>query len=75
MPSLKNLSITKVQRIQNWNLYRRYAIMKAEVTEAVNKYMPSAKVEQCLFHGTNKNRLAAICKKGFDRDYSGSATG
>lgn len=72
---LGGLKIRKVQRIQNWNLYRKYQIMKAEITEAVQKYMPNAKVERRLFHGTSSNNLEAICKVGFDRDYSGTAAG
>ena len=49
--------------------------MKAEVTEAVKKYMPSAQVERRLFHGTKSNNLKSICKSGFNRDYSGQASG
>lgn len=69
------LNVTKFQRVQNWNLYRRYQIKKAEVTEAVKKYMPKAQVERYLFHGTAKSKLNAICKSGFDRDYSGTSAG
>ena len=75
IPELGNLTIKKLQRIQNWNLYRRYQIMKAEVTQAVNKYAPNAIVERRLFHGTASSKINAICKSGFDRDYSGTATG
>lgn len=49
--------------------------MKAEVTEAVKKYMPSAQVERRLFHGTASDKVTAICKSGFDRDYSGTSAG
>lgn len=49
--------------------------MKAEVTESVRKYMPTAKVERYLFHGIDTRNLDAICKKGFDRNYSGKAYG
>ena len=75
IPELEGLAIKKLQRIQNWNLYRRYQIMKAEVTEAVKKYAPNTKIESRLFHGTNSNKLNTICRKGFDRDYSGTASG
>ena len=49
--------------------------MKAEVTQAVRKYMPTAQVERTLFHGTAESKLRTICKKGFDRDYSGTSAG
>ena len=75
IPELNGLTISKLQRIQNWNLYRRYQIRKAEVTAAVKKYQPNTQVERRLFHGTAKNNVASICKSGFDRDYSGTAAG
>ena len=75
MPELSGFTVNKVRRIQNWNLYRRYQIMKAEVIAAVQKYMPTATVERQLFHGTSSSKLTAICKSGFDRDYSGTAAG
>lgn len=75
IPQLNGLTIKKVQRIQNSNLYRRYQIRKVEVTKAIKKYMPKAQVERRLFHGTASSKLDAICKNGFDRDFSGSATG
>ena len=49
--------------------------MKAEVSHAVGKYKPQAQVERKLFHGTDSSKLDAICKQGFDRDYSGTAAG
>ena len=75
IPELEGLAIKKLQRIQNWNLYRRYQIMKAEVTHAVKKYAPNTIVERRLFHGTSSSKINAICKSGFDRDYSGTAAG
>ena len=61
--------------MQNWNLYRRYQIRKAEVTKAVKMYMPDAIVEKRLFHGTDRSKLDKICENGFDRDYSGTHAG
>ena len=75
MPGLGRLTISRAQRIQNWNLYRRYQIMKAEVTAAVKRYEPNTQVERHLFHGTDISKLTSICKSGFDRDYSGTVTG
>lgn len=69
------LTLDKAIRIQNWNLYRKYQIRKAEVTEAVKKYKPNAQVERYLFHGTQSSKLDAICRSGFDRDFSGTAGG
>ncbi|EDV22821.1 uncharacterized protein TRIADDRAFT_28402, partial [Trichoplax adhaerens] len=67
--------IRKLQRIQNWNLYRRYHLMKADVARAVKKYKPEAQVERRLFHGTKGINLPSIGKNGFDRDFSGKSAG
>ena len=75
MPGLGRLTISRAQRIQNWNLYRRYQIMKAEVTAAVKRYEPNTQVERRLFHSTDINKLTSICKSGLDRDYLGSGSG
>ncbi|EDV22813.1 uncharacterized protein TRIADDRAFT_58759 [Trichoplax adhaerens] len=75
LPGLSGYKIRRLQRIQNWNLYRRYQIMKTEVATAVQKYKPGAQVERQLFHGTSSRSVTAICKSGFDRDFSGTSAG
>ncbi|RDD38019.1 Poly [ADP-ribose] polymerase 14 [Trichoplax sp. H2] len=72
---LNGVTIRKLQRIQNWNLYRRYHLMKADVARAVKKYKPEAQVERRLFHGTKGINLPSIGKNGFDRDFSGKSAG
>ncbi|EDV22817.1 uncharacterized protein TRIADDRAFT_58763 [Trichoplax adhaerens] len=75
IPELGGIRVNRLQRVENWNLYRRYQIMKADVTAAVQKYKPGTQVERRLFHGTDSSKVAGICKNGFDRDYSGTAAG
>ncbi|EDV20324.1 uncharacterized protein TRIADDRAFT_61287 [Trichoplax adhaerens] len=69
------IQIRKLTRIQNWNLYRRYQIMKKDVERTVRRYQPGTQVERSLFHGTAKTNVESICKGGFDRDYSGKSYG
>ncbi|EDV20326.1 uncharacterized protein TRIADDRAFT_61289 [Trichoplax adhaerens] len=72
---LGNHQILRLTRIQNWNLYRRYQIMKKEVESTVQKYQPGTQVERKLFHGTTTANTDIICRKGFDRDFSGKSRG
>ncbi|RDD45984.1 Poly [ADP-ribose] polymerase 11 [Trichoplax sp. H2] len=69
------LRVRNITRIQNWNLYRRYQIMKKDVENAIRKYKPGTPVEKLLFHGTAGSNIDGICKRGFDRDYSGKSFG
>ncbi|EDV22826.1 uncharacterized protein TRIADDRAFT_58773 [Trichoplax adhaerens] len=71
----KGIDLIKLQRIQNRNLYRRYQLQKAEVTQDVQQYQPGTVIERRLFHRTNENNVNSICKSGFDRDYSGKSHG
>ena len=69
------IQLTKLQRVQNWNLYYRYQLRKKEVAAATESYRPVVDAERRLYHGTEIEKIASICRAGFDRDYSGTAHG
>ncbi|EDV22981.1 uncharacterized protein TRIADDRAFT_58758 [Trichoplax adhaerens] len=70
-----NIEVTQVERVQNWNLYQRYQLMKMDVAKIVDEYQPGTIVERQLFHGTQLNFIDRICQAGFNRDYSGKSNG
>ena len=69
------ITLTSVERVQNWNLYQRYQLLKMTVAQAVDKYRPGTMVERRLFHGTKKEYTDSICREGFNRDYSRKSHG
>lgn len=72
---LDGIQFTKLQRVQNWNLYYRYQLRKKEVTAVIERYQPGIDTERRLFHGTESQKVGSICRVGFDRDYSGTSHG
>lgn len=69
------IAVSFVERVQNWNLYQRYQLMKINVTQIVAKHRPGTVVEKRLFHGTKREFTDSICREGFNRDYSRKSHG
>ncbi|RDD38024.1 Poly [ADP-ribose] polymerase 14 [Trichoplax sp. H2] len=67
--------VSRLRRVQNWNLYQKYQAMKADVTKAIQKYKPETQAERYLFHCTKTEYVDKICQGGFNRDYSGKSIG
>ncbi len=62
----KQLTIIKLQRIQNKPVYEAYLTYKKRL-----KLKNSIENEMTLYHGTKNSKLENICRLGFDRSYSG----
>ena len=60
-------TVTKIERIQNPNLFRLYLAKK--------KSMDGRGKEMRLFHGTSKKNIDAINGNNFNRSYAGDTSG
>ncbi|XP_070560794.1 zinc finger CCCH-type antiviral protein 1-like [Ptychodera flava] len=57
-----NNTIISIEHIQNPQWWRKYQSQK----EIMMKKTPSAELEKYLFHGTEEDTVAKICKQNFD---------
>ncbi|XP_070560801.1 zinc finger CCCH-type antiviral protein 1-like [Ptychodera flava] len=57
-----NNTIISIEQIQNPQWWRKYQSQK----EIMMKKTPSGKLENYLFHGTEEDTVAKICKQNFD---------
>ena len=60
-----NVTITKIERVQNPSQYRGYMVRKEQMEQKKGGN------EKILFHGTAQSSCASINKFGFNRSYCG----
>ncbi len=60
-----NVTITKIERVQNPVQYRLYNVRKEQMEQKKGSN------EKILFHGTDSESCAGINKSGFNRSYCG----
>ena len=68
LPSTK-CEIIELRRIQNFNLYERYNVLKEQMKKTISG---DYKLERELFHGTNKAACEQINHQGFNRNFAGT---
>lgn len=56
------VSVEKIERIQNPEVYRQYTLRKKEMFETIG-----GRNEMLLFHAADKGSMPAIMKHGFSR--------
>ncbi|NXS16895.1 PAR14 polymerase, partial [Mystacornis crossleyi] len=64
----QSFKIEKIERVQNPYFWKAYQIKKCEM----DKKNGSRRNEKLLFHGTSKESLTLINKRGFNRSYAGT---
>ncbi|PFX22916.1 Poly [ADP-ribose] polymerase 14 [Stylophora pistillata] len=62
-----NLTIKRIERIQNLFKYKKYMLTKLKMEERKH----GGSNEKHLFHGTSSKSFTSINKEGFDRGYTG----
>ena len=62
-----NLTIKRIERIQNLFKYKKYMLTKLKMEERKH----GGSNEKHLFHGTSSKSFTSINKEGFDRGYAG----
>lgn len=65
--SVRNVTVTKVSRVQNPHLYLQYMAKKAHL----EKQNPSIQNEKTLWHGTSADAITNINHHGFNRSFCG----
>ncbi|XP_067940598.1 protein mono-ADP-ribosyltransferase PARP15-like [Watersipora subatra] len=65
-----DVTIKKVQRIQNPDMYRLYSVRRKAVAARLNKRPDEVEVTP-LWHGTNEETVKRITERKFDRGFAG----
>ena len=65
-----NYTISGIERIQNPHLYQSYQLRKQKMDKD-----NGGNNERLLFHGTSPDNVSKINSQGFNRSFSGTASG